>query len=348
MKSPILIDYDKNIIYIIICILSNIVFNLLDDSIEFFNDLSLLLSFIISLLCIGLENKNKFSNNSLDSFSENKKKEIEKNKKKEYFYVILLYFLFNIIPFLRGIQFNKKLRIYLCYSNITFIGIMIIGFFKKEKLFIHQIISLIVLFLCMFFTSNFTKIYKNNIIEMFIVNSLFSSVFYYFQGILRGYFKYSMENKFISPFFISSIDVGMNLIKNILVKVYKYFILNKEINYFNFKIEGKNEIIKCILFICCGISIPIFDILICYFYSPYHQCVCDISSNFIFLDDETNLILKDLITGILNIFFSCVASEIIVLNFCELDKNTKKEIKKRAGSIFFSDLVESSLYEIKN
>ena len=174
---------------------------------------------------------------------------------------------------------------------------MIIGFFKKEKLFVHQKISLIILFLCMFFTSNFTKIYKNNIIEMFIINSLFSSVFYYSEGILRGYFKYSMENKFISPFFISSINVGMNLIKNLLVKVYKYFILNKEINYFNFKIEGTYEIIKCILFICCGISIPIFDILICYFYSPYHQCVSDISSNFIFLffDNEIIRILKDLI-----------------------------------------------------
>ena len=225
MKSPILIDYDKNIIYIIMCILSKIVFNLLDDSMDFFKDLSLLLSFIISLLfCIGLKNKNKFSNNSLDSFSENKMKEIEKNKKKEYFYVILLYFLFNIIPFLRGIQFNKKLRIYLCYSNITFIGIIIIGFFKKEKLFVHQKISLIILFLCMFFNSNFTKNYNKYIIEMFIINSLFSSVYYYFQGILRGYFKYSMENKFISPFFISSVNVGMNLIKNILVKVYKYFI----------------------------------------------------------------------------------------------------------------------------
>ena len=62
-----------------------------------------------------------------------------------------------------------------------------------------------------------------------------------------------------------------------------------------------------------------------------------------FFDDETNLILKDLITGILNIFFSCVASEIIILNFCDLDKNTKKEIKKRADSIFFSDSVDSSI-----
>ncbi len=332
MKSPIIFNLDKNIKYIIIYLIISSFFFLFFKSQSFLDDLCLLFSFIISLICLYLTNKRSKINNEI----KNKNTNI-----KEYFYIILVYFLLNIIPFLRDI--SKNLDIYFCYSNITFIGIIIIGFFKKEKLFVHQIMSLIILFLCMFFNSNFTKIYHKYIIEMFIINSLFSSVFYYFQGILRGYFKYSMENKFISPFFISSIDAGMNLIKNILVKVYKYFILNKEINYFNFKIEGTYEIIKCILFICSGISIPIFDILICYFYSPYHQCVCDISSNFIFLDDETNLILKDLITGILNIFFSCVASEIIILNFCELDKNTKKEIKKRADTDYCTDLVDSLL-----
>ena len=149
-----------------------------------------------------------------------------------------------------------------------------------------------------------------------------------------------MENKFISPFFISSVNVGMNLIKNILVKVYKYFILNKEINFFNFRIEGTYEIIKCILFICCGISIPIFDILICYFYSPCHQCVCDIFSN-TFLRNSFEL--YDIIIGISNLFFSCVASEIIILKFCDLDKNTKIEIRKRAYNTHLSDLNESFL-----
>ena len=334
MKSPIIFNLDKNIKYIIIYLIISSFFFLFFKSQSFLDDLCLLFSFIISLICLYLTNKRSKINNETKDKNTNI---------KEYFYIILVYFLLNIIPFLRDI--SKNLDIYFCYSNITFIGIIIIGFFKKETFFNHQIISLNILFLLMPFSPSFKNNYKTVKIHKFIINSIFSSLYYYSQGILKGYFKYSMENKFISPFFISSINAGMNLIKNILVKVYKYFILNKEINYFNFKIEGKYEIIKCILFICSGISIPIFDILICYFYSPYHQCVCDISSNFIFLffDDETNLILKDLITGILNIFFSCVASEIIILNFCDLDKNTKKEIKKRADTDYCTDLVDSLL-----
>ena len=117
----------------------------------------------------------------------------------------------------------------------------------------------------------------------------------------------------------------------------KYFILNKEINYFNFKIEGTYEIIKCTLFICSGISIPIFDILICYFYSPYHQCVCDIFSS---IFKVKTFKLYDIIIGTSNLFFSCVASEIIILKFCDLDKNTKIEIRKRAYNTHLTDLIE--------
>ena len=187
-------------------------------------------------------------------------------------------------------------------------------------------------------TSSFRENYKTKKIHQFIINLIFSSLYYYSQGILRGYFKYSMENKFISPFFISSVNVGMNLIKNILVKVYEYFILNKEINYFNYQIEGTYKIIECILFICCEILIPIFDILICYFYSPYHQCVCEIFSS-IFIGKSFKLC--DVIIGISNLFFSCVASEIIILKFCDLDKNTKIEIRKRAYNTHLSDLIET-------
>ena len=328
MKSPIIFNLDKNIKYIIIYLIISSFFFLFFKSQYFLDDLCLLFSFIISLICLYLTNKRSKINNEI----KNKNINI-----KEYFYIILVYFLLNIIPFLRDIS---KKSIYLCYSNITFIGIIIIGFFKKETFFNHQIISLNILFLIMPFSPSFKNNYKTEKIHQFIINSIFSSLYYYSQGILRGYFKYSMENKFISPFFISSVNVGMNLIKNILVKVYEYFILNKEINYFNYQIEGTYKIIECILFICCEILIPIFDILICYFYSPYHQCVCDIFSN-IFLRNSFEL--YDIIIGISNLFFSCVASEIIILKFCDLDKNTKIEIRKRAYNTHLSDLNESFL-----
>ena len=319
MKSPIIFNLDKKIKYIIIYLIVSSFRILYFESKHFLDDLCLLFSFITSLICLYLTNKRSKINNEI----KNKNTNI-----KEYFYIILVYFLLSIILFLKDI-ISKNFRIYLCYSNITFIGIIIIGFFKKEKFFKHQIISLNILFLLMPFSPSFKNNYKTEKIHQFIINSILSSLYYYSQGILRGYFKYSMENKFISPFFISSVNVGMNLIKNLLVKVYEYFILNKEINYFNFKIKGTYEIIKCILFICCGISIPIFDILICYFYSPYHQCVCDIFSSII----GKSFKLYDIIIGISNLF----------LKFCDLDENTKIEIRKRAYYTHLSDLNESFL-----
>ena len=91
-----------------------------------------------------------------------------------------------------------------------------------------------------------------------------------------------------------------------------------------------------------GIINPIFDILVCYYYTPFHQCVCDILSNFITLFFIRNqFIILYLIIGIINLFFSCVSSEIIILQFCDLDKNTKKNISERGKNIAISDLTIS-------
>ena len=123
MKSPIIFNLDKKIKYIIIYLIVS--FRILYfESKHFLDDLCLLFCFIISLICLYLTNKRSKINNEI----KNKNTNI-----KEYFYIILVYFLLSIILFLRDIS---KKSIYLCYSNVTFIGIIIIGFFKKEKFLI--------------------------------------------------------------------------------------------------------------------------------------------------------------------------------------------------------------------
>ena len=93
-----------------------------------------------------------------------------------------------------------------------------------------------------------------------------------------------------------------------------------------------------------GVTVyPICDILICYFNSPYHQCVCDILAYFIgsFYDFS----IENTIIGIINLFFSCVYAEIIILKFCDLDKNTKIEIQERSSerlSLNLSNLSQKS------
>jgi hypothetical protein len=155
--------------------------------------------------------------------------------------------------------------------------------------------------------------------------------------------------EYIDPFYISIIDECSVLLKNILSYIYAYFFLSsKDANEVYFKELNLNEFNKfsfLIWFILYYISIiiyPIFDILTSYYYTPYHQCLIDILGNFLntFIiqienklknekKEEKDNFIHNAIIAIINIFFACVLAEIIILNFCNLNKNTKIEIEKR-------------------
>ena len=325
MNFPISFYFDKNVIYIIIRIISmnlfyyyNYDFIILKDLI----DLILLISFIISIICFLY--KKKYSEAD-DQYKINI---------KEYLYVILIYILFNIIPFLVTIRFYHQIRIYFCYSNMIFIGILLVYYFQKNQLYKHQILSFNFLFLIIFFDLYLYINYYKESLFYFISNTIVSSLFYYSKGIIRGYFKYIMNDKFIDPYFISAIDSGINLIKNLLSHGYYYFIANQNKKnkffqkYSNDKIYEMNYLVL-LIYSLTGVLNPIFDILVCYYYSPFHQCVCDIISNSLFLLTKHEFSITNLIFVIINIFFSCVSSEIIILQFCNLDKDTKKKISER-------------------
>ena len=194
MKNLISIDLDKNIIYIIIYVISDIVGKINENNIIFLQDLILLISFIISIICFYLNTKNYQINNITDD-------EIKINI-KEYLYVIFIYILFNIIPFLHSIRFSKNLRIYYFCSNMIFIGILLVCYFEKNKLYNHQKLSCIVLFLIIFFHPSLHQNFSNTSLIYFVCNTIFSVLYYYSRGIIRGYFKYAMNNKYINPFLL--------------------------------------------------------------------------------------------------------------------------------------------------
>ena len=102
-------------------------------------------------------------------------------------------------------------------------------------------------------------------------------------------------------------------------------------------------LVPCILSFIGNITYPIFNILTCYIYSPFHQCISDNFGNYFELMIYDFNIINALI-GIINLFFSLVASEIIILKFCDLDKNTKIEIQKRANKeqIIINECMEIS------
>ena len=180
------------------------------------------------------------------------------------------------------------------------------------------------------------------------MNSINSLGFYFSMGLLRGLIKVMMENKFISPFFFSALNSILYIIKDLIIYGYYYFIVEEKERSSYFNSNWSKNLYKYnfthIILYFIGVTVyPICDILICYFNSPYHQCVCDILAYFIgsFYDFS----IENTIIGIINLFFSCVYAEIIILKFCDLDKNTKIQIQNRASqvsSLNISELLDKS------
>ncbi len=346
MKFPISFSFDKKIIYIIInCISIFFIFRYDKYTIAFIHDLTLLFSIIISIICLKIRNKYLSKYHHKENLENI---EIITPGYKQYLSIIILYLLFSIIPLLNGIKLNKEIRIYSSFSNITFIGIIIVGL-NNNIIYRHQLLSVVILCMVIFFYPNLHEEFNTIHIYPFIFNCFYSFLYYYFRGVLRSFLKYNMESLYISPFFISAIDGSINILKNFLVYGYYYFIANQNKRNLYFKKMFYNklqnlEIYPFILYLIFNVIYPIFDILICYFYSPYHQALTDILGHFL------NLILKgnnsnssiNSIIGIINIFFSGVIAEVIILYFCDLNINTKKEIIERAKSTAIEEALNLS------
>ena len=339
MKFTVDFNFEKEMIYIIFqSILGYLIYNYDNCVPIFIKEILLLISMIISIICFFKRKKYSYNENNdfyrerYFQINEKKEKKIKKGniEIKEYLYIIIFFFFLNVIPFINGIQLNRVLIIFSVYANFLFIGIILIGYFYSTKLYNHQLLSAIVLFIIIFFHPNLSYNYNKYKKHNFIFSTIYSIIFYYIQGLFKGYFKFAMEIKFIDPFFISSVDVGMNMIKNILVIVYYY---KKNINRFfekNWK-QKINEIkITNLIFASIGnIGYPIFDALNCYYNSPYHQCVAEYLGKLIKISFHEKTDKIDMIIAVINSIFSCIAAEIIILRFCGLEKNTKIAIEER-------------------
>ena len=275
-------------------------------------------------------NKEKVFKTSNEIDNDSKKK-IEKIK--TYCFIIIIFFLFYLISLINEIHIFHKLTLYPFLSNMTFIGILITGIIKKDKLYIHLKLSFIILFFIMFFIPNLYATFNSTKQYIFILNSIYSLCFYYSLGLVRGFIKHMMQNKFFSPFFFSALNAIFHIIMDLFIYGYYYFIAEEHVRNSYFQ-KNWSENLHKISFIQIGlyfigiIIYLIFDILICFFNTPYHQCVCDILAYFI--GSILDFSIENIIIGIINLFFSCVTAEIIILKFCGLEKYTKIEIQERS------------------
>ncbi len=333
MDFPIKLNFDNNVKYIIINLISRFFLHIYFPSSIYIY----IFSFIISIICFLIRKKYfKNTDKNIVVFNTHKKHNYEKliSNNKEYFNIILIYLLLLII---RIINIIKQLNSNGIFYIFIFSGFILIGYLRNEKIYKHQKISYIILFTLFGFILFFSFQFSSFKITTLISISIVSILYYYTLGLINGYLKYSMEIKFIDPYFITIVQLGHVLMINLVIAGYYYFKfeLNEILYDFQFNLNYKNFfnyfISTLLLF-----SYYLFDILVCYYYSPYHQSVCYYFSYF--LDRKEQYFLVQfrynkqiyIISYIINIFFSCVVADIIILNFCGLEKDTKYEIQKRA------------------
>ena len=182
---------------------------------------------------------------------------------------------------------------------------------------------------------------------------LSGTVLYCFEIVIE---KYLMENKYITIFEILFYEGCTEFCINILLFGISYFFFRKDNSIYLFNIEVQNfsqlmtsfyeNVVLCIVELLVHYiveAIIVLSMMMTLFYlNPNYSYVSEIGSIFfIWIRELFKLTIKNFmntywplsIVGYFTILLGAfIYNEIIILYFCGLHRNTKKEIKKRAGN----------------
>ena len=182
---------------------------------------------------------------------------------------------------------------------------------------------------------------------------LSGTVLYCFEIVIE---KYLMENKYITIFEILFYEGCTEFCINILLFGISYFFFRKDNSIYLFNIEVQNfsqlmtsfykDVFLCIVELLVHYiveAIIVLSMMMTLFYlNPNYSYVSEIGSIFfIWIRELFKLTIKNFmntywplsIVGYFTILLGAfIYNEIIILYFCGLHRNTKKEIKKRAGN----------------
>lgn len=319
----------------------------------------LLTLFIIPELIINFIYKNK----------ETKKLNLLNPKK------IIHIILCTIFHFLNHV--NEKILLYkrsLCYFQGVqiLISFAISKYFFKNKYYRHQYFSLIVI-LALLILSNICEIYwshkwyqpytKSDFIVGFIVSILFGA-FQCFSEVC--YSKIFIEDFVFSPFEVCYFFGFINTIVGIIIYIIvshipsnnKYFIFvdYKNENYFdNYKDFYETlylpgffygllyNLLEVIFIFIVNLTVQKYTLSHIYFIFIISIFIHQVQLAREYLKNSNKfkyLIIVTSIFFLLEIFLNLVIQEFIELNFCNLNKNLKKNIKKRAIEDINIQLVE--------
>ena len=333
---------DKNIISIIVgcifCFFSRLLFRFPGDSDLFDHNIitNLLVSIsyfftIIPFLILKYRSKNKhklesIKNNDLEDMEDIPtitQKDITKGK-------LLYIFLYNFIDFVQGIIIMYSIEL---KSNYWILNIFIASVFYylifKIKLYKHHYLSMILIIVIGIILDLVLENLQYDIVNelKFVLLRLLSEILFSLNFVL---IKYLFEKKFCSIYEIS--------LSNGIINTSLYIILAIFDHYF-FKLDNFGEYFEKFniheLLVMIGLMITQLGLNLCILIinktnTPCHIFIIYVFGQFAYYVDFSKISIIIIICLLLILFMSLIFNEIIEINWFGFEKNTNKNIIKRA------------------
>ena len=282
---------------------------------------------------------------------EEKEREIHKRKWLHYPLLIVIYWIYHLAKLFMVIskvkaKGNDETMNPFAESPFAFIGLEMILLtiasiiLLKYKYFIHHIISMAGFILFGNFSDlllgSYSEIIKFGAVPIIIqIFGIISDVAYYY------YQKYMMEKLFY-PYWTISFTAGIGLALFATAILIYVLVLKEKANpfivdpqrfysYFNGNDIGL-KVGKIILLYILSVVNTILNILNIYYFSPNYILISFQFSKFVdvLINESDSKKYFTIIFFVIQLFFLMIYLEILELNFCNLNQNTKKSIDFRS------------------
>ena len=305
-------------------------------------------------ISFGREKEQKINQNVLKALDLNKdlKKDMHLITFKDILIIVFISFLHLLDEFLailtKILGHVGSIKINEVYNTIEFTFLFFISYLIfKLHYYKHQYISIIIIILAEVFQIILKLITDTKKINIFLTNSGIQLFRAFIDSIFIGYSKALMEYKYFSPYKALSIFGFINgIIMIIIYIIFNFIPIDPKSQFCSIMYEGKcyfdnlNSIFNGFNFVqFIGLFLYMIatsgtQLLFNFIVNDY--TICHIFPYFIVIAfyeifKETSLILIiSIIICSIEFLISLIFLEIIILNFCGLNKNVKKNIEKRA------------------
>ena len=295
------------------------------------------------------------SENDIEDPIEKVQKRLKKKEnRKKIFFTLLIASLEMIALLIQNIwkehdkslkmEFRKTIGVSFEYLYLIIFSIIIL----KYQLYIHQIISLIVIYICLIIFLTQTIYYREKSFKNILRNIAFfgsTQLFFCIENVFgKKYLLTYFDNIYFFMFKIGIIGLITIVSYDIIVEIFfdDEATYHGIITFFRKLSKNLDNTHFFLLDILFGFLWQLSLWLTIYYFSPLHFIILEIISEFVETtviikcqnsDECPKLFPKEKITFIIIyvfiFFFILVFYEIIILNFCKLNFNTKVQIMLR-------------------